>query len=52
MAYPFGFGKGGPSSPFMPKNLKRITGFGDLHLARSMRMRNLAWVMKTLTLKG
>jgi hypothetical protein len=31
VAYPFGFGKGGPIFSPMPKNLKRITGFGDLH---------------------
>src|SRR5579859_2605380 len=35
----------------MRKNLKCITG-DDLHLTRSVRRRNLAWVTKTLTPEG
>ena len=53
MAYPFGFGKGGPLFSPMPKNLRRITGFDDLHFITfccyqrrafldSVRARNLA----------
>ncbi len=50
---PFGFGKGGPLFSPMPKNLRRITGFDDLHFITfccyqrrafldSVRARNLA----------
>lgn len=53
VAYPFGFGKGGPLFSHMPHDLKRITGFGDLHFITfccfqrrgflgSARARNLA----------
>ena len=53
VAYPFGFGKGGPLFSPMPKNLKCISGFGDLHFITfccyqrraflgSVRARNLA----------
>ena len=53
MAYPLRFSKGGPLFSPMPKNLKRITGRGDLHfitfccyqrrpLLASARARNLA----------
>ncbi len=53
MTYPFGFGKDGPLFFPMPKNLKRIAGFGDLHFItfccyqrraflNTVRARNLA----------